>query len=92
LNYIPFTEEIAKRLRRREEPLEEKTMRLMHSLCSFAKERVNYVNDGLAKLNSIKSSGRSCMNATEYDYFSTPSRDKRLHRFFVEVSKIAYSG
>jgi hypothetical protein len=92
LNYIPFTEEIGKRLRRREEPLEEKTMRLMHSLCSFAKERVNYVNDGLNKLNAIKASGRSCMNAKEYDYFSTPSRDKRLHRFFVEVSKIAYSG
>lgn len=93
LDYIPFTDVIAKKLQRREEPLEEKTMRLMHSLCSFAKERVNYVNDGLAYVTKLKSEGkRSCMNAKEYDYYSTPSRDKRLYRFFVEVSKIAYSG
>jgi len=93
LNYIPFTDIIAKKLQRRKEPLEEKTMRLMHSLCSFAKERVNYVNDGLAYLNSLKKKGkRRCMNATEYDYYSTPSRDKRLYRFFQEVYKIAYSG
>ena len=93
LNYIPFTDIIASKLQRRKEPLEEKTMRLMHSLCSFAKERVNYVNDGLAYLNRLRSEGkRSCMNAKEYDYYSTPSRDKRLFRFFTEVEKIAYSG
>ena len=92
LNYIPFTDIIAKKLRRREEPLEEKTMRLMHSLCSFAKERVNYVNDGLAYLTRLREQGRQCMNAKEYDYYSTPSRDKRLKRFFEEVRNIAYSG
>ena len=93
LDYVPFTDVIAKKLRRREEPLEEKTMRLMHSLCSFAKERVNYVNDGLAYVNRLKQQGkRQCMTATEYDYYSTPSRDKRLFRFFREVEKIAYQG
>ena len=92
LNYVPFTDVIAKKLRRREEPLEEKTMRLMHSLCSFAKERVNYVNDGLAYLTRLRAQGRQCMNAKEYDYYSTPSRDKRLKRFFEEVRHIAYSG
>lgn len=93
LNYIPFTDKIAEKLRRRPEPLEEKTMRLLHSLCSFAKERVNYVNDGLAYVNRLRSQGkRSCMNAKEYDYYSTPSRDKRLKRFFEEVRNIAYSG
>ncbi len=92
-NYIPFTDIIAKKLQRRKEPLEEKTMRLMHSLCSFAKERVNYVNDGIAYLNRLKKTGnRQCMNAKEYDYYSTPSRDKRLYRFFQEVRNIAYSG
>lgn len=92
LNYVPFTDEISKKLQRRPEPLEEKTMRLMHSLCSFAKERVNYVNDGLNQLNKIRAEGRQCMNAKEYDYYSTPSRDKRLYRFFQEVRKIAYEG
>ena len=93
LDYVPFTDIISKKLRRREEPLEEKTMRLMHSLCSFAKERVNYVNDGLAYVNRLKEQGkRQCMTASEYDYYSTPSRDKRLFRFFREVEKIAYSG
>lgn len=92
LNYVPFTDVISKKLQRRAEPLEEKTMRLMHSLCSFAKERVNYVNDGLKQLNKIRAQGRQCMNAKEYDYYSTPSRDKRLYRFFQEVHKIAYEG
>lgn len=93
LEYVPFTDIIAQKLQRRKEPLEEKTMRLMHSLCSFAKERVNYVNDGLVYINRLKSQGkRQCMNAKEYDYYSTPSRDKRLYRFFTEVAKIAYSG
>jgi len=93
LNYVPFTDIIAKKLQRRKEPLEEKTMRLMHSLCSFSKERVNYVNDGITFLNKLRKKGkRKCMNATEYDYYSTPSRDKRLYRFFQEVRKIAYSG
>ena len=93
LEYVPFTDIIAQKLQRRKEPLEEKTMRLMHSLCSFAKERVNYVNDGLAYINRLKAQGkRQCMNAKEYDYYSTPSRDKRLYRFFTEVAKIAYSG
>jgi len=93
LNYVPFTDIISKKLQRRKEPLEEKTMRLMHSLCSFAKERVNYVNDGLAYVTKLRTSGkRQCMNAKEYDYYSTPSRDKRLYRFFQEVRNIAYQG
>lgn len=93
LDYVPFTDVIAKKLRRREEPLEEKTMRLMHSLCSFAKERVNYVNDGIEFVKSFREKeNRQCMTATEYDYYSTPSRDKRLLRFFKEVEKIAYQG
>lgn len=93
LDYVPFTDVIAKKLRRREEPLEEKTMRLMHSLCSFAKERVNYVNDGIDYVRKFRAKGkRQCMTAAEYDYYSTPSRDKRLFRFFREVEKIAYAG
>ena len=93
LDYVPFTDIIAKKLRRREEPLEEKTMRLMHSLCAFAKERVNYVNDGINYVRKFRSKGkRQCMTASEYDYYSTPSRDKRLYRFFKEVEKIAYEG
>ena len=93
LEYVPFTDVISKKLQRREEPLEEKTMRLIHSLCSFAKERVNYVNDGLAYVEKLRAEGkRNCMNASEYDYYSTPSRDERLYRFFTEVHKIAYAG
>ena len=48
--------------------------------------------DGLNQLNKIRVEGRQCMNAKEYDYYSTPSRDKRLFRFFQEVRKIAYEG
>lgn len=91
-NYVAFTDIIAKKLRRRAEPLEEKTTRVLYGLCAFAKERVNYVNDGLNKLRKIRAGGRQCMNRSEYDYFSTPSRDKRLKMYFNEVEKIAYAG
>ncbi|HFC91517.1 MAG TPA: hypothetical protein ENJ51_01745 [Leucothrix mucor] len=98
-NYVAFTDIIAKKLRRRPEPLTEKTKRVLVGLCSFAKERVNYVNDGLNYLRKLRSkrdghgrSIRNCMNAKEYDYYSTPSRDKRLKRYFEEVLNIAYAG
>ncbi len=98
-NYVAFTDIIAKKLRRRPEPIAEKTKRVLLGLCAFAKERVNYVNDGLKYLHKLRSAkgthGRAtryCMNAQEYDYYSTPSRDKRLKRYFQEVLNIAYSG
>jgi hypothetical protein len=98
-NYVAFTDIIAKKLRRRPEPIAEKTKRVLVGLCSFAKERVNYVNDGLKYLKKLRSArnghgrtSRHCMNAKEYDYYSTPSRDKRLKRYFQEVLNIAYAG
>ena len=98
-NYVAFTDIIAKKLRRRPEPIAEKTKRVLVGLCSFAKERVNYVNDGLKYLQKLRSKKdghgrtvRQCMNAKEYDYYSTPSRDKRLKRYFQEVLNIAYAG
>ncbi|PID45347.1 MAG: hypothetical protein CSB47_09180 [Proteobacteria bacterium] len=91
-NYVAFTDIIAKKLRRRPEPLQEKTTRVLYGLCAFAKERVNYVNDGLNHLRKIRAEGRRCMNRKEYDYYSTPSRDKRLKMYFNEVEKIAYAG
>ncbi len=99
-NYVAFTDIIAKKLRRRPEPLTEKTKRVLQGLCSFAKERVNYVNDGLNFLHKLRSGKigrgrgavRQCMSAKEYDYYSTPSRDKRLKRYFQEVLNIAYAG
>jgi len=90
-NYVKFTDEIAKKLRRRPEPIKEKTLRVLYGLCAFAKERVNYVNDGLNQLRKIRKAGRQCMNRAEYDYYSTPSRDKRLRMYFNEVEKIAYA-
>ena len=91
-NYVAFTDVIAKKLRRRPEPLQEKTTRVLYGLCAFAKERVNYVNDGLNQLRKIRAAGRQCMTRSEYDYYSTPSRDKRLKMYFNEVEKIAYAG
>ncbi|PWQ96450.1 hypothetical protein [Leucothrix pacifica] len=91
-NYVAFTDIIAKKLRRRPEPLNEKTTRVLYGLCAFAKERVNYVNDGLNYVRKMRAGGRQCMNRTEYDYYSTPSRDKRLKMYFSEVEKIAYAG
>ena len=84
-NYVSFTDVIARRLGKRPEKTAEKTLRLLIALCMYANDRSVYVYDALWHLQEIKKKGRQCMNRSEYDSFSTPSRDKRLAAFFGSV-------
>lgn len=91
-NFIYFTDVMAKKLGKRPETREEKSERLINALCSFAKERTSYVTSAIYYIGNIrKNTKRRCMDATEYEYYSTPSRDKRLRRFFEEVRAVAFT-
>lgn len=86
-DYVAFTDIISKRLGKREERPDEKTTRLLLALCMYANDRSVYVYDALWHAQQIRDQGRQCMNAKEYDDYSTPGRDKRLHMFFESIRR-----
>ncbi len=84
-DYVKFTDIITSALGKRKEKIDEKTLRLMIAMCMYANDRAVYVYDALWHLQKIRKKGRKCMTRTEYDNFSTPSRDRRLKAFFNAV-------
>ena len=84
-NYVRFTDIIASALGKKKERADEKTLRLLIAMCMYANDRAVYVYDALWQLQEMRKKGRRCMNRTEYDNFSTPSRDRRLKSFFNAV-------
>lgn len=86
-DYVAFTDAISRKLGKRQETPDEKTMRLLLALCMYANDRSVYVYDALWYLQQIRASGRRCMNKREYDDYSTPGRDKRLKMFFDSLRR-----
>lgn len=84
-NYVGFTDIISSKLGTRKEKPAEKSLRLLTALCMYSNDRGVYVYDALYHLQEIRGKGRRCLNRTEYDNFSTPTRDKRLRQFFDAV-------
>jgi len=86
-NYVQFTDILSSALGKRKETPEEKSLRLMIALCQYANDRSVYVYDALWQLQKIRKGGRQCMNRSEYNSYSTPSRDRRLKAFFNAVGE-----
>lgn len=86
-NYVKFTDILSSALGKRKETPEEKSLRLMIALCQYANDRAVYVYDALWHLQKIRKAGRRCMKRSEYDSYSTPSRDRRLKAFFNAVGE-----
>ena len=84
-DYVKFTDIISSALGKRTEEPEEKTLRLLIAMCMYANDRSIYVYDALWHLQQIRKKGRKCMTRSEYDNYSTPSRDRRLTAFFIAV-------
>ncbi len=84
-DYVRFTNIIASALGKRKEEADAKTLRLLIAMCMYANDRSVYVYDALYKLQQMKNKGRKCMTRTEYNNYSTPSRDRRLKAFFNAV-------
>ena len=71
-----------RRMQTTQETMEQKVTRIYTEACRAARERVESVRDGVAYNSRI---GSRCMNATEYDDYSTPSRDRRLRGTFEDL-------
>ena len=84
-NYVGFTDAISAKLGTRKEKPAEKSLRLLMALCMYSNDRGVYVYDALYHIKEMRAKGRRCMTRTEYDNFSTPTRDKRLGQFFDAV-------
>lgn len=73
-----------------------RALRRLEALCSYATERVSYVDEALAHLERMATEGRRCMSFGEYAEYSTPSRDKRLRGMFevlrVEMEHESWGG
>ncbi|NCN41978.1 hypothetical protein GW916_12105 [bacterium] len=76
--YDSWRSRMQQKMAQRGESAEEMLSRLLDSACRGSEERVEAVQEGLNHLKKLDREGRLCMNSSEYDDFSTPSRDKRL--------------
>ncbi len=81
-----FFKTVRDRIASSEEPLLDRFKALYVDACAGATERVEAVDEG-ADLNSKL--GATCMDAQQYDDFSTPGRDARLKDALNEVESVS---
>lgn len=74
---------VQKRLQKVVETNQQRLTRLYHEICMGAQERADAVRDGVAKNLEL---GSQCMDAKQFDDFSTPSRDQRLKDTFKDFA------
>lgn len=72
------------RLALRAEGADEELFRLAQAACEDLKQRVSAVGEAVTHL---RQSNYACMDATQFDNFSTPSRDRRLFDAFAELRR-----
>lgn len=72
-----------KKMQTIEETAEQRAQRILTEACKGAKERVENVTEGVKFNDSI---GARCMNAQEYDDYSTPNRDSRMKATFQDLA------
>ncbi len=86
-NSVDFNDFVIKRTQTTQETMEDKTRRLMFNICYSSYNRASVINESTNYFYKIQGQGRSCMNASEFDQYSTFSRDKRLKEYFVRLYK-----
>ncbi len=82
---INFNDYIIEKTQLVKEGVKDKTRRLMFNICYSSFNRISVIKEATDYYNKITNNGRSCMNASEFDQYSTYSRDKRLKEYFVRL-------
>jgi len=84
---LKFYEWTQSRLAIRPETAHEKIQRSLLLVCYASWDRAEAVNDGVFafQVKKIKDNQNFCFNASEYDSYSTPTRDKRLINYFEHL-------
>ena len=83
--YQGWRTEVTKALAQRPETSQEAIERHVGDLCSLVHARAENVRHALA---AKEKKGGRCMNADEYDAYSTPTRDKRIVTTLKDLSKM----
>lgn len=78
-----YMRQVQKKMQEIEETHEQRVSRLLADSCKGMEERVDIIEAGVRRNNEL---GSQCMNATEYDDHSTPSRDSRLKSAFEDLA------
>ena len=74
-NLDTWSKEIQTRLQLRAENKDEALQRYANNLCNLVQARVDVIRKAESARQGL---GGACMNADDYDSYSTPSRDKRI--------------
>lgn len=81
-----WNETIQKKMATRSETVEERMTRILEGACRGGRDRGLVVALGNSFLSGL---GNQCMNDSQYDDYSTPSRDKRLRMTFAQLVREA---
>lgn len=84
-----WTKEVQVRLQQREETKDELIQRTVNNFCSLVTARVAVVQEAEKFRKKL---GDQCMSVSDYDNYSTPSRDKRILDTLVAVKNAAGLG
>jgi hypothetical protein len=84
-NLDTWVSEVEARLAHRKETKQETLVRTGMDLCSLSRARIEIVSQGIKYSERI---GR-CMNANEYDDWSTPTRDLRIKMTLDQLLKLS---
>jgi hypothetical protein len=82
MSSFSFFKHVQKQIRTVVESPKKIVHRSLVSLCEEARARIGYVNQGVAHNKKLR--GR-CMNYSDYDAYSTPSRDKGLKNLYLSL-------
>lgn len=82
-NISTWTSDVQSKLALREENRDEAIRRQAKNVCTLATSRIDAVKKAVAYKNKIN----GCMNAEDYDSYSTPSRDKRIVETLDSMAK-----
>lgn len=77
-----FMATVQKRMQQIQETGQQRAVRVLAEACKGVRERVDIIQAGVQKNAQL---GSTCMNATQYDDHSTPSRDQRMKDTFKDL-------
>src|SRR5690606_25339060 len=83
-NITEFRKDVQKQLATQTESSDEKTERLVKTICGAIRQRADVI---LTAEPIRQKLGKRCMNARNYDDYSTPSRDEQIRQFIKQISR-----
>jgi hypothetical protein len=81
-----WTKDVQSHLAERQESIAEDFYRQMDNICTLVKARIDIIQQAEARRTKLAG---ACMDAGDYDSYSTPSRDKRIIQTLKQMIDVA---